>query len=100
MCLAFGVGILADMQMAFEGTATDVSGDRVTLTIDHWYRGGDAADVSLIGPAGMEALIGGTAFKTGGSYLISAREGTVNYCGYSGEATGNLRAGFDQAFGN
>ncbi len=64
-CLPFEVGILAGMPMAFEGTATAVDGDRVTLTVDHWYTGGDAAEVSLTGPAGLEALIGGITFEAG-----------------------------------
>src|SRR5690606_30842071 len=50
-------------------------------------------------PAGMEALIGGIPFEEGGSYLITAYDGTVNYCGFSGPATADLRAAFDEAFG-
>jgi len=99
-CLPFEVGILADMSMAFAGTATAIDGDHITLTVDHWYMGGDAAEVSLIGPAGLEALIGGIAFETGGQYLITAENGNVNYCGYSGVATPEMRAAFDQAFGS
>jgi len=98
-CLPFDVAILADMPVAFEGTATAVEGDQVTLTVDRWYKGGEAAQVSLIGTAGMEALIGGITFQTGGHYLITAVDGTVNYCGFSGEATPELRAAFGEAFG-
>ena len=98
-CLPFEVGILAGMPMAFEGTATAVDGDRVTLTVDRWYTGGDAAEVTLTGPAGLEALIGGITFETGRQYLITAESGNVNYCGYSGVATADMRAAFDQAFG-
>lgn len=99
-CIRFDVAILADMPVAFEGTATAVDGDQVTMTVDHWYKGGDAAEVSLLGPAGMEALIGGIPFETGGRYLITATAGNVNYCGYSGEATPELRASFEEAFGS
>lgn len=99
-CLPFEVGFLAGMPVAFEGTATAVDGDRVTMAVDHWYTGGEAAEVSLIGPAGLEALIGGITFETGGRYLITAEGGNVNYCGYSGEATPEMRAAFDEAFGS
>jgi hypothetical protein len=99
MCLAFDVAILAEMPVAFEGTVTAVDGDRVTLTVDRWFEGGDAAEVTLIGPAGLEALIDGIAFAKGSQYLITATDGQVNYCGFSGASTPGLRAAFEQAFG-
>jgi hypothetical protein len=102
MCMQFSVDILADMPTAFEATATAVDGPTVTLDIDHWYRdstGSNADSVVVNAPAGMEALIGGIAFEAGGHYLISASaEGNVSYCGYTGPATDELRASFDQAF--
>lgn len=85
-------------ELAFEGTATTVEDDRITLSVDTWYRGGEAAQVALTAPQGMEALIGGIPFETGEQYLISAQAGSVNYCGFSGPATPELRAGFEQAF--
>lgn len=99
-CLAFDPAILADMPMAFEGTATDVDGERVTLEVGRWFKGGDADEVALIAPEGLEALIGGIDFQEGQTYLISASEGVVNYCGYSGEATADLQAGYEAAFGS
>lgn len=98
-CLPFSVEILAGMPLAFEGTATAVEGEMITLAVDRWFTGGDAAQVTLIGPAGMEALIGGIEFTVGGQYLITATNGTVNYCGYSAPATPELRAAFEEAFG-
>jgi len=98
MCLAFDPAILADMPVAFEGTATAVDGDRVTLEVDHWFTGGDADEVVLNAPQGLEALIGGVAFEVDQQYLISATDGNVNYCGFSGPATAELRAGFEAAF--
>ncbi len=98
-CLAFDTAILADMSPAFEGTVTAKDGERITLAVDRWFTGGDATEVSLIGPHGLEALIGGIDFQVGDQYLITAANGTVNYCGYSGAATPELRAAFEQAFG-
>jgi len=98
-CLAFTPDVLKEMQVAFEGTATSVDGERVTLKVDHWFKGGETEQVALIAPEGLEALIGGLSFEEGEQYLISANDGQVNYCGYSGEATPELRAGFDAAFG-
>lgn len=85
-------------ELAFEGTVTMVEGDRVTLSVDTWYRGGEVARVALTAPQGMEALIGGIPFETGEKYLISAQAGSVNYCGFSGPSTPELKAGFEQAF--
>jgi hypothetical protein len=97
-CLPFDTAILAGMPMAFEGTVTSVDGEQVTLTVDRWFRGGDAGTVELHAPAGMEALIGGIAFAEGEQYLVSATDGNVNYCGYTDASTPELRTAFEQAF--
>lgn len=98
-CLPVSAEILADMPVAFSGTATDVEGDSVTLTVEDWYAGGDAGTVVLHAQSGLEALIDGFAFDEGSEYLVSASNGTVNFCGFSGPATGELQAIYDEAFG-
>lgn len=97
-CLPVDAEILADMPVAFAGTATDVEGETVTLTVEEWYAGGDAGTVVLRAQSGMEALIDGFAFAKGAEYLVSATEGTVNFCGFSGPATDELQAVYDEAF--
>ncbi|HEX6301316.1 MAG TPA: hypothetical protein VF148_12685 [Acidimicrobiia bacterium] len=98
-CIMFSPDELSRVaEIAFEGTATAVEGDVVTLTVDTWYRGDGATEVVLRAPQGMEALIGGIPFEVGGQYLISAQDGNVNYCGFSGPATSELREGFEAAF--
>ncbi len=101
-CMPFSTEILAEMPTALEGTVTAVDGPTVTLTIDRWYHdstNSSALEVVVNAPQGMEALIGGVAFETGNSYLITAdTDGNVNYCGYSAPATDELRAAFDEAF--
>ena len=97
-CMAIDAAILADMSPAFAGTATSIDGEIVTLTVDRWYAGGDAATVELHAQPGLEALIAGFSFEQGESYLITASNGTVNFCGYSGPATPELQAVFDEAF--
>jgi len=98
MCIQFSVEELARAQVAFEGTVTTVDGESVTLDVDEWFKGGDAGQVVLNAPAGMEALIGGIPFEEGGQYLITAYDGTVNYCGFSGPSTPEFRAAFEEAF--
>ena len=99
-CIQFSVEYLAPMPVAFEGTVVSVEGDTVTLDVDHWFKGGDAAQVVLNAPQGMEALIGGFPFEGGTQYLITASEGNVNYCGFSGVSTPEMRAAFEEAFGS
>jgi hypothetical protein len=99
MCIPFSVDQLAEMSPAFAGTATDVTGDTVVLRVDRWYGGGDASEVVLVAPdPDTISLAGGIEFQEGERYLITAAEGTVNYCGFSGEATPELEAAFEQAF--
>lgn len=97
-CIRFDTSILGEMPMAFEGTVTNVDGEQVTLSVDRWYRGGDAATVELFAAAGMQALIGGIDFVEGQQYLVSATDGNVNYCGFSGPSTVEYRAAFEEAF--
>lgn len=99
-CMPFEVDVLAAMSPAFAGTATAVDGDSVTLDIDHWYTGGDAATATLSAPTGMQALIAGFDFEVGAQYLITAAGANVNYCGYSGLATPEMSAAYQQAFEN
>lgn len=100
-CIAFSAEELERVaEIAFAGTVTDVDGSRVTLAVDEWYRGGDAASVVLNAPLGLEALIGGIPFEVGSEYLVSAEGGNVNYCGFSGPATPEYRSAFQAAFAN
>ena len=99
-CIMFDVAILREAQIAFEGTVTSVDGAQGTLAVDHWYKGGDADDVILTGGSeDMVSLIGAFPLEVGRSYLITATDGNVNFCGYSGPATPELRGYFDEAFG-
>lgn len=97
-CMPVSAEFLKDMPVAFEGTATAVDGDLVTLDVGEWFAGGDAATVELVAQSGMQALIGGIDFEVGTTYLVSATEGTVNFCGYSDVASPELRAIYDEAF--
>ncbi|HEX9846791.1 MAG TPA: hypothetical protein VGB33_00085 [Acidimicrobiia bacterium] len=100
MCIQFSVDELAKMEMAFEGTVTSAEEDTVNLDVDHWFKGGDATKVILRAPQGLEALIDGFPFETGQQYLITAFDGNVNYCGFSGPSTPEFRAAFEEAFGS
>jgi hypothetical protein len=98
-CVPFDVGTLAGMSPAFAGTVVELDDAVATLKVDRWYSGGDAERVAVTYTPGMEALIGTPAFELDQRYLITAADGTVNGCGYSGPVTSELEAAFEEAFG-
>jgi hypothetical protein len=97
-CIRFDVALLRNMSPAFGGTVTAIEGDNVTIAVDHWYAGGSADTVLLHAQSGMAGLIAGFDFQVGERYLITAADGNVNFCGYSGPADPTLTAAFEEAF--
>jgi hypothetical protein len=99
-CIQFDVTYLRDTQVAFGGTVTHIDAEQVTLDVDRWYKGGDADVVTLAQPdAHSSAALDGVDFRAGERYLVTAYEGIVSGCGFSGPATPQLEDAFDQAFG-
>jgi hypothetical protein len=98
-CLPFDVATLAGMSPAFAGTVVEVDEDSVLLDVDRWYAGGDAERVELAARGGDAVALGyGIDFLQGERYLVTAAQGTVNGCGYSGPATPEFERAFDEAF--
>ena len=98
-CIPFDVAILADMPVAFAATATAVDGDSVILDVDRWYAGGSGESVTIAVPVGQtSAALDGVDFEQGEQYLLTATEGTVNGCGFSGPRTPELQKAFAKAF--
>lgn len=99
-CIMFDIQFLRQMPVALGGTVTAVDPQKVTLDVDRWYKGGDAQQVTIAVPSGQtSAALDGVDFEQGKRYLITATNGTVNVCGYSGPATPELEKSFDEAFG-
>jgi hypothetical protein len=98
-CLPFDVATLAGMSPAFAGTVVEVDEDSVLLDVDRWYAGGDAERVELAARGGDAVALGyGVDFRDGERYLVTAAQGTVNGCGYSGPATPEFERAFVEAF--
>ena len=98
-CVAFDVNILREMPVAFAGTVTDVGDDAVTLDVDRWYKGGEAEEVTVgLNSGQSSAALDGVDFTEGQRYLLTATDGTVNGCGFSGPASPQLERAFDDAF--
>lgn len=99
-CPMFEEPVLAAKPVAFRGKVTAVSGGTVTLAVDRWYRGGPAGVTQVeLAATNQNAALDGVEFVVGKVYLVSAEQGVVAICGYSGEATPELQALYDRAFG-
>jgi hypothetical protein len=91
--------MLAQYDQAFQGTVTAIEGDTVTLEATGVYNGQVGETVQVTAQAaGLDQLIQQVKFQVGGTYLVSAYQGSVSMCGYSGPATGELRSLFQKAF--
>ena len=98
-CIMFDVAYLAEMPVALAGTVTAIEPRRVTLEVDRWYRGGDADLVTIGVQDNNSVALDGVEFVEGERYLVTATDGVVNGCGFSGPATPELEQAFEQAFG-
>lgn len=100
-CIQLTADLLRDKQVAFSGTAVEVTDTSVTLNVDHWYKGGTADEVVLTNEGGVgPTMEGAITFTVDQRYLVSASDGTVGICGYSGEYTPALAQLYDEAFGS
>ena len=99
-CLPVTSEALREMPVAFEGTVTERTAESVLLSVDRWYQGGSASAVRLTTPAATQSIaLDGVELRAGSTYLVTATNGTVNGCGFSGLGTPELEGLYRQAFG-
>lgn len=99
-CAPFDVAVLRGMPVALSGTVVAVDPANATLDVDRWYRGGTSDQVTIAIAAGQtSAALDGVDLVQGGRYLLTATDGTLNGCGFSGPATPELQKAYDEAFG-
>jgi hypothetical protein len=72
---------------------------RITIDVDRWYRGGDADLVTIGIQDSSTVALDGVDFQEGERYLVTATNGVINGCGFSGPATPELEQAFEEAFG-
>ena len=98
-CMMVSPEVLANQQVAFDGTVAAMTDGLVTLDVTSWYRGGDADQVTVKAPPeNLQALISAADFQVGQRYLVSATDGFVSVCGFSGAYSDELAAMYAQAF--
>ena len=99
MCMRVTAEVLANMEVAFDGTVTSIDDGLVTLDVGHWYRGGDAEVVTVKAPpANLQALIQAASFEVGQRYLVSANDGFVSVCGFTAPYSDELAAMYAEAY--
>jgi hypothetical protein len=98
-CMVPTAEALATAQVAFSGTVQSVAADVVTLVPDRFYAGEATEAVEVrAAPDQLTALVGAVAFEEGRRYLVSATDGQVTVCGFSGPFSPDLEALYVEAF--
>jgi hypothetical protein len=91
--------LLSRSQVAFSGTVQEVADDVVVLAPDRFYTGEPTDLVEVRSdPAMLQALIGAVDFQVDQRYLVSATDGRVTVCGFSGPYSTDLAALYTAAF--
>lgn len=94
-CAAPTAEVLRTNTLAFEGTATSVTDDRVVFRVRHWYRGDAGVRVvTLRAVRGLE----GVTFTSGERFLVAAADGGVAPCGGTAPAEPQMRELYRDAF--
>ncbi|GIE74969.1 hypothetical protein Aph02nite_09190 [Actinoplanes philippinensis] len=85
---------------AFEGTVETIENGQVTLSVTRVFRGRPADRVTVAQEGETsETMLGSGKFEKGTDYLVSAADGSILICGYSGEADAiGLRELYEKAF--
>ncbi len=98
-CAVPSAEILAQQGLAFDGVVDGVTDGMVTLTPTMFYAG-EPTDIVRVEapPEALEGLLLSVQFEVGERYLVSAADGQVSICGYSGAWSPDLEQLFVEAF--
>ncbi|WP_033321394.1 hypothetical protein [Streptomyces yerevanensis] len=97
-CAELNAATLHQYTTAFEGTATSVKGDQVSLRVDYWYRGEETPTVRINNNQEGAAESFGQEFTVGETYLVYAKDGKIPPCYGDAEVTPELRSLYNQAY--
>lgn len=88
MCIeSYDLQTLANRDVAFDGNLDSIEGDTVIFTVNTWFTGGSADQVTLdaaglVGGITSISPVGAT-FEIGSRYLVSGSGGFVVACGFT-----------------
>lgn len=98
-CAVPSAKTLATQHVAFEGVVEEIADGTVTLSPTVFYAGEPSEVVQVEAPAAvLEQLLIAVSFEVGGRYLVSAADGRVSVCGYSGAWSPELEQLYVEAF--
>jgi hypothetical protein len=98
-CAVPSAEILAGHALAFDGVVDDITDGVVTLTPTMFYAGEPTDRVRVEAPPEvLQQLLLSVNFEVGQRYLVSASEGQVSVCGFSGPWSAELEQLYVEAF--
>ena len=98
-CAVPSAEFLRESEVAFDGNVSSIEGERVTLAVKRWYRGGKSAKVRVTGPSEqLRQVLSGVDFEVGQRYLVTAVDGQVTMCGLSAPWSTEMEALYQEAF--
>ena len=103
MCVEqYSLTTLGNRGIAFDGTVTAISGDRVTFAIGTGYRGVTGTTISLNAPGMTGTAVtsaGGPNLIPGGRYLVAGEAGFAWACGFTQPYDASVAASWAAALG-
>lgn len=99
-CMVPKPEVVAQQDVAFEGTVTSIEDGTVVLDPSTFYAGPETDVVTVEAPAeALQQLLVAVDFQVGETYLVSATGGQVTLCGFTGPVTPALESLYAEAFG-
>lgn len=99
-CMLPNVELLRIQTLAFEGVVRSITEGEATLEPSRIFKGEQADLVVVKAPdRDLQALLSAVDFREGERYLVSATEGRVTLCGFSGRRTPELADLYAEAYG-
>ena len=91
--------VVSSQSLVVDATVESISAGVVTLAPTRFYTGEETDLVTVSEPSGdLQLLLAGVEFEEGGRYLVSATDGQVTLCRFSGPYSERLAAVYDDAF--
>ncbi len=91
--------VVTAQTLVVDATVESISGGVVTLAPTRFYAGDPTDLVTVAESSGdLSRLLLGVEFAEGERYLVSATDGRVTLCGFSGPYSERLAAVYDEAF--
>ena len=103
-CMVPSAEVLAGQDLGVLATVSTVEEGTVLLDVDRWYAGPaegpetDTVEVDAVEPVLRDLLLA-PDLEAGEQYLLSATDGLITLCGFSGPVTPELEALYAEAFG-